>query len=380
MKGSITRRGRASWRLKFDLPPGPDGKRRSQFVTVRGGKKDAQAKLAELLVAVGKGAYVEARQLTVAEHVAARIDVWRSAGEIGAHAHKRYRDTLELHIRPHIGKTMLQQLTTVGVETWHTKLRDRLSPRSIRAAHRLLSKALADGVRHKLIANNVAGREGQRAPKAPRQEMQIIRKNEIDDVVSRLRHSPIYVEAMVALFCGLRIGEICALRWGRVDLDRKILDVREAVEEVHGQPLATKAPKTEAGIRKVSMPDIVVDALRDHRRAQLELRMALGLGRPQDDTLVFPAGDGDLRRPTNLSRTWRRIGAANVRFHDLRHTHASMLIANRLDVVMIAKRLGHSSPTITLSIYAHLFDEDDSRAADAINAALGASSVPKTAG
>ncbi|MSP76970.1 MAG: site-specific integrase [Rhodospirillaceae bacterium] len=380
MKGSITKRGKASWRIKFDLQPGPDGKRQSRFVTVRGGKKDAQQKLAELLVAVGKGAYVDPSRLTVADHVSARIGVWQSAGEIGAHTLKRYNDTLELHVRPHIGRIALQKLSTLDVETWHKQLRPRLSPRSIRAAHRLLSKALADGVRHSLITHNVAGREGQRAPKVPREEVTIIKKGEIDNVVVKLRGTPIYAQAMVALFCGLRIGEICALRWGRIDLDRKTIDVREAVEEVAGEPLTTKGPKTEAGLRKVTMPDVVVDALRDHRRVQLETRMALGQGRMQDDTLVFPAGDGDLKRPTNLSRTWRRIGAADVNFHALRHTHASQLIANKLDIVMISRRLGHSSPAITLSIYAHLFDEDDSRAADAINESLGASSVPKKAG
>jgi integrase len=178
----------------------------------------------------------------------------------------------------------------------------------------------------------------------------------------------------------LRVGEICALRWGRVDLDRKILDVREAVEEVHGEPLTTKGPKTAAGLRKVTMPEIVVDAFCDHRRQQLEVRMAMGLGKMPDDALIFPAGDGGLKRPTNLSRTWRRTGAADVNFHALRHTHASQLIAGGLDVVLISKRLGHSGPNIRLSIYAHLFDKDDSRAAAAINAALGASAVPKKAG
>lgn len=380
MKGSITKRGRSSFRLKFDVP-GTDGRRKTIYETIRcAGIKEARLELAKRIAAVGQGTYVEARNLTVADHVAARIGVWQSAGEIGAHTLKRYNDTLELHIRPHIGSIVLQKLSTLDVEAWHKKLKDRLSPRSIRAAHRLLSKALADGVRHKLITHNVAGREGQRAPKVPREEMKIIRKSEIDDVVAKLRGTPIYAEAMVALFCGLRIGEICALRWGRIDLDRKAIDIREAVEEVAGEPLTTKGPKTEAGLRKVTTPDVVVDALRDHRRAQLEIRMALGQGRMQDDTLVFPAGDGDLKRPTNLSRTWRRIGAADVRFHDLRHTHASMLIAKKLDIVMISKRLGHSSPTITLATYAHLFDEDDSQAADAINSALGANPVPKTAG
>ena len=188
-----------------------------------------------------------------------------------------------------------------------------------------------------------------------------------------------FAPAMVALFCGLRAGEICALRWGRVELDSKVIDVREAVDEVHGEPLAVKSPKTAAGIRKVSLPDIVVEALRDHRRRQLEQRMAMGLGKLPDDALVFSTLEGGLKRPSNLSRDWRRTGAADVHFHALRHTHASMLIAAGLDLPAISTRLGHASPMITLQVYAHLFDKDDTKAAAIINAALGANSVPKTA-
>jgi len=377
MRGSITRRGKSSWRVKFDVAPGPDGKRRSRFVTVRGGKKDAQAKLTELLASVGRGAYVEPTKLTIDDHVAARIDVWRAAGEIGTHAFTRYRDTLRLHIRPHIGAIVLQRLSTTDIETWHGKLRTTLAPRSVRHCHRLLAQALGDAVRHKLIFHNVAGREGQRAPKLVQEEVEIIRANEIAGVVEKLRGTPMYAHAMVALFCGLRAGEICALRWANVDLDKKIIHVKESVEEVHGEPLGVKAPKTKAGTRSISAPDIVVDALRDTRRQQLEQRLAMGLGKPADDALVFPAGHGGLKRPSNLSRNWRRTDAVDLHFHGLRHTHASQLIAAGLDVVLISKRLGHSNPNITLGIYAHLWEKDDAAAAEAINRAFGASSVPK---
>lgn len=208
--------------------------------------------------------------------------------------------------------------------------------------------------------------------------IEIIKKGQIGDAIMKLRGTTLYAPAMVALFCGLRAGEICGLRWGRVDLDGKTIDVREAVDEVHGEPLSVKAPKTESSMRKVSMPDIVVDALRDWRRQQLELRMALGLGKMPDDAMVFATLGGGVKRPSNLSRDWRRTGAADVNFHALRHTHASQLIAAGLDLPAISRRLGHKNPTITLQVYAHLFEHDDTKAAAIINAALGAISVPKT--
>src|SRR5262249_38444843 len=156
MRGTITKRGRDSWRLKFDLPRGADGTRRTQFVTVRGGKKDAQAKLSELLAAVGKGTFVEPSTLKGAEHVRARINVWHATGEIGNATRERYNTLLKKQIAPHIGDAAAQKLSTTDVETWHGTLRAAgLSPRTISHAHKLLRKALGDAVRHGLLIRNV---------------------------------------------------------------------------------------------------------------------------------------------------------------------------------------------------------------------------------
>lgn len=381
MKGNISKRGKASWRLKFDVPTA-DGTRNTHYETVRGTKSKAQLRLAELLASIGKGTYVAPNHLTIAEYVRARIDVWHAAGDIGDATRERYDVLLKKQIAPHVGGLTLQRLSTIDVETWHSTLRaSGLSPRTARHAHSLLSKALGDAVRHGLLVRNVCGRDGQRAPRVPGKEMEILTADQVGDVVDKLRTHPLYAKAMLALFCGLRAGEVLALSWRHVDLDGKVLQVKESVEEIAGQPLAIKRPKTVAGIRKITMPDIVVDALRDHRRQQLELRMAMGLGKPAEDALVFPAWDGGPTRRTALSIAWRdgvkALGLPNVVFHSLRHTHASQLIAAKVDVVTISKRLGHANPAITLKVYAHLFEQTDSVAADAINAALGANSVPK---
>lgn len=164
----------------------------------------------------------------------------------------------------------------------------------------------------------------QRAPKMVPEEVEIIRADEIAGVIEKLRSTPMFAPTMVGLFCGLRAAEICALRWVNVDLDGKVLHVKESVEEVHGEPLVVKAPKTEAGNRAVSAPDIVVRALREVRRQQLEQRLALGLGKPGDDALVFPAGNGGLKRPSNLSRDWHRANAADVNLHATRHTRLAV--------------------------------------------------------
>jgi len=135
-----------------------------------------------------------------------------------------------------------------------------------------------------------------------------------------------------------------------------------------------KSTKTGAGRRDITLPKIVIEALTQHRREQLEVRLRLGLGKLTGDAFVFPALDGGPQSPNNLSGDWREFRVAvkgpQVGFHALRHTHASMLIAERVDIVEISKRLGHADPSITLKIYAHLFRTDDSGSAAAINAAL----------
>jgi integrase len=380
MKGTVTKRGRASWRLKFDLSPGPDGKRRTQYLTVRGSKKDAQGKLAEQIAAVNRGAFIEPSRLTIADHVRSRIDAWHADGKksISDYTAGRYRDMLRLYIAPHIGGTPLQRLSIADVEKWHgTLLASGLSAGTVRNAHTVLTRALRDAVRHGIIARSVAGRDGETAPSYAPEEMKIIGKDELDGVLTKLRSRRICAEAMLALFCGLRAGEVLALRWDAVNLEDKLLHVRATVLDINGQAPTTKAPKTKAGRRSLTVPDVVIDVLRDHRRRQLELRVALGLGRPEADSLVFPSTDGGLRRPTTLSHEWREADVADVRFHDLRHSHVSMLIDAGLDPVTIAKRIGHKNAKVTLTTYAHLYQRDDGRAAAAINAALGANLVPK---
>jgi integrase len=166
----------------------------------------------------------------------------------------------------------------------------------------------------------------------------------------------------------------CARR--NLDLDAKVVKVREALEETKRHGVRFKSTKTKNGRRDISLPDIVVETLREHRKAELELRFALGLGKLDPDALVFPEtpdGGGPIS-PGAFSAEWRdvadAIGLAGVPLHSLRHTHASHAIDAGVDVVTISKRLGHASPAITLKIYAHLFRKDDGKAAEAINAAL----------
>jgi integrase len=371
MKGHIRRRGERSWELKFDAGHGADGKRAVRYHSFKGTKREAQQRLAELIASVGQGAYVAPAKMAVGEFVAARVGQWEAAGDITARTAQRYRQLLNNQIVPHLGGKALQALTRLDVEGWHTALRATgIAARTIGHAHRVLGKALGDAERDGRVAKNVC--RLLRAPRVAEVEMRIVQ--DVPAFVGKIAGARLEVPAILALFTGMRLGEILALRDGRVDLDKGVVEVREALEETKANGVVFKTPKSKAGRRNITLPDIVVDALREHRKAALELRMRLGLGRIGPDDLLFPRVEGGPLRPNAVSWDWgkfaEQIGMGEITFHSLRHTHASQLIAAGVDIVTISKRLGHARPNVTLAIYAHMFSTDDSKAAAAINAAL----------
>ena len=379
-QGFIRQRGKESWQIKFDAGRDPTtGKRHTQFLTFRGTRKEARLKLAELIASVGKGSYVTQSSVTVLEHVKARIEQWQALGKITPKTAERYRELLENQIAPHIGKASLQKLKPADIERWHATLKARgrkdggeLGTRTIRHAHRLLSKALKEAMRHDLVLRNAAAAEPP--PQIEAEEVVVLDGEQIKSLVERLRGRAMYPRVITALFTGVRRGELLALRWHDVDLDGKepSLRVREAIEETKAG-LRFKTPKTENSVREISLPDIVAEALREHRQKQREQRVALGLGKLDETALLFPRLNGEPQSPRAFSKEWSDVAASielPVTFHALRHTHASHLIDAGIDVVKISRRLGHASVDITLRVYAHLFRKRDDKSSAAINAAI----------
>jgi integrase len=374
MTGHIRRRGERSWELKFDL--GRDagtGNRRIAYQSFKGTKREAQVKLAEIVTAANHGSYVEPTKTTVADFVRGRVDQWEAAPEgITAHTAQRYRQLTEHQIVPHLGAKTLQKLTRLDIEGWHNALHQAgLAARTIGHAHRVLHQAIGDAESDGLVPKNVC--RLHKATKAAEREMVIVQ--DVPGFIAKIRGSRLYVHALLALVGGLRLGEVLALRDRHVDLDKKVIHIREAIEDTKAHGVRIKSPKTRAGRRDITLPDIAVAGLSEHRRQLLETRMKLGAGKLPNDALFFTTLDGRPLRPGNVSSDWgeiaANIGMPEITFHALRHSHASQLIASGVDIVTISKRLGHANPSVTLATYAHMFHTDDRKAAAAINAALG---------
>jgi integrase len=372
VRGHLRERSPGRWAIVLDVRDPTTGKRKRRWHSFAGSKRQAQKECARLIAAQEQGSYVEPSRTAVADFVAARVDQWESAGDITARTAARYRSLIKHQISAHIGDKPLQKLSRLDVEGWHTALRSTVSPRTIGHVHRLVAKALDDAARDGLVVKNVC--RIQRAPRVVEADMTIVQ--DVPAFVALLREHAgrLYAPAIVALSTGMRLSEVLALRERSVDLDKGIIEVREALEETTAHGVRFKAPKSKAGRRNITLPAIAIEALREHRRQLLELRFQLGQGKLGPDDLLFATVDGRPLRPSAVSGDWgelaERIGMPDVTFHGLRHTHASQLITGGMDIVTLSKRLGHAKPDITLRVYAHQFTVDDSRAAAIIDAAI----------
>lgn len=381
MKGGIRRQGKNSWQLKFTAGRDQAGNRLVRFVTVPGTRQDAQRALTAHLHALNEGTFVDPTKITVREYIAGWLD--QGAPSIkGKKASpktlERYRQLAEQQIFPHLGATGLQKLKPAHVQEWHSTLLKsggkggrELAPRTVGHAHRVLHSALSRAAQGEIVARNVASKAPP--PEVQAAEVEILSGPQMVEILAKLTGHQLHAIAAVALGTGMRRGELCGLQWGDVDLEKATAKVERAVEETKAG-LRVKPPKTKHGRRVLPLPPFAVEVLTSHRRQQRETRLNLGLGRETADTFVFGTPMSSPMSPDKLSRDWHRAVASlrlpPVTFHALRHTCASALIAAGQDVVKVSRHLGHGSPNVTLTVYAHLFDKTDASAADAIEAAL----------
>jgi len=244
-----------------------------------------------------------------------------------------------------------------------------LSAQTVQHIHRLLSQILGSAVKSsKLRASPIA--QVQTAPKVRRPDIQILDDAQLLALFAHLRGRPLYMPVLLAASTGMRRGEVLALKWTDVDLDRAELQVRQVVELV-GRKMSLKEPKTDRSRRTITLPDRLVQELRIYRKEQWEICFKLGVGK---FPLVFPTWDGKLWNPSHFTKAFsREIEAAklpHVTFHGLRHTHITHLLRSGVPVHVVSARAGHANPTVTLNIYAHLLPSKQEGAAAIVDAAL----------
>jgi integrase len=370
MSGHIRRRGKNSWGLKFDVP-GANGARETKYVSVKGTKREAAAKLTELLGQASRGTLVDPSKETFGVFLD-RWDAW-AAMNVAGKTLERYRGLIAHQVKPAFGDFPIQKLRAVHLQEGYARLLQNggvtgkpLSARSVGHCHRLIHLALGHAVTWGVILQNPAALVSP--PKVVVEEIEIIRENEIRTVLDTLRGRQLGTIAMLALATGARRGELLALRYADVNLEVGKVQIERSIEQT-GAGLAFKAPKTKHGRRTITIPATVVAELRAHKLGHQERRLGLGMGRLGADDLVFTDPVDGALKPNSVTNAWlaaTSAGGRSIGLHALRHTHASQLIAAGVDILAVSRRLGHANASITLNVYGHLLHDTDDKAADAI--------------
>jgi integrase len=364
VRGNLTRRGKSSWRLKFDVEPDAAGRRQIRYVTIRGTRAQVQAEAAKILASVASGTHVDPSTETTAAFVERWLRDWADAN-VSNQTWSGYAQMLRKHLCSRIGSVPIQKLRAPDLQAVYAAMaQDGLADRTRLHLHRIVHVLLKHAAQWGVVPRNIADMID--APRVRAHEIEILTPAQVQTVLETLRDTSLYPIVATALGTGLRRGELLALRHQDIDLDAGTLRVEQALEETKRGGLVFKSPKTRHGRRTVTLPPSTVDTLRDHWKSQQEQRLALGLGRAEPSSLVFADWDGSPRSPRGLTHQWRKAmekAGLTVTFHSLRHSHASALITAGLDVLTISRRLGHGSPAITLGVYAHLFEPDDRAAA-----------------
>jgi integrase len=370
MKGHLQRRGARSWRLKYDVDANGRGARQTRYVTLRGTKAQAQKQAAKILASVAADAHVDPSVETVAGFVERWLRDWADAN-VSNKTWTRYAQLLRKHLCGRLGAVPIQKLRPADLQAVYAAMaRAGLADRTRLHLHRVVHTMLKHAMQWGVVSRNVASMVD--APRVKAQEIEVLTPAQVKTVLESLRGRTLYPIAVLALGSGLRRSEFLALRWKDVNLDQGTVRVEQSLEQTKRGGLVFRQPKTKHGRRTVRLPASTLALLREHRKAQQEQRLLLGLGKATDDALVFASWNGEPRSPNALTKEWtvviRRAGLSAT-LHSLRHTHASTLIASGMDVLSISRRLGHGSPAITLGVYGHLFKTDD-RAAEIMEEAL----------
>jgi len=292
-----------------------------------------------------------------------------------------YESLVRCHISPALGHHRLSDLHPLHLQDLYTdrlaatQTRRALSPSSVLNLHLVLTQALQQAVRWQLLTVNPA--HGAQPPRPRRPEPIVATGPILQRVLEHLRGHPLELPATIALTTGMRRGEICGLRWSDLSDDYTSAHIRQTLQATrHG--FHFQQPKTHRSRRPIALPASLRTLLTDQRTRQDSRRAALG-NRWHYTDLIVDRGDGSPRHPDTLSSTWRRFIRDNqlphIRFHDLRHSHASLLLLEGIHPKIVSERLGHASVSFTLDVYTHLLPGMQTEAADAMDRVLGNAAV-----
>jgi len=351
-------------------------------LAVQGIKRDAERALAEALHQRDTGVDISPGRLAVGDYLRRWLRDYADHN-VAPSTRTRYAGIIERHLIPSLGDLRLRELRPAHIQATYSRAlapggradggAGGLAPRTVLKHHRLLHEALNHAVRWQLIARNPA--DAVTPPRPGRAKVRGLNAEEAAELLQAATETHLYALVYLALATGARQGELLALRWEDVDLERGSIQIVRTARRVPGKGVVYRSPKTHRSLRPVALSPDTVRVLRHHRRSQAENRLLLGPAYT-DNGLVFASPTGQPPDDSNLRRTFARLvadaGLTRLRFHDLRHTAATLMLRAGIHPKVVSERLGHATVGLTLDTYSHVLPDLQRDAADLMDQVLRA--------
>jgi len=355
------------YEVRYDAPLDGEGKRAQKY---KGGfkkRKDADAFLAEQTVSLNHGTYIDPQKMFMFQYLNDWLEDKKQG--ISPTTYNGYEINIRCHINPYIGGIRLQDLKATHIRKLYSQLQQErdikvdgekrnfkaLSGTSIQYVHRVLSKALEDAYMEETIFKNPA--KLVKPPAKEKFEAGFLSVDQIREMLVRFEDDSMYLPVYLSVVLGARRGEVLGLQWSNIDFDHKVIKIRNNYIMNNGKPELREKTKTDSSTRDIVVTDRMMRALKDHRRKQKEMRLQHGkMYHVSDFVCTWP--DGKPFNPSHVSRAFslrmEKYELPVIRFHDLRHSNASLMLSRNAPMKGASDRLGHSTITITNDFYGHI--------------------------
>lgn len=333
-------------------------------------KKEVTEKLIKARSEQQKGALQSDAKMKLSEYVESWLENYKRG--VRPNTHQRACEIMRLHVLPTLGNIQLDKLTPQHLDRLYTKKLEELSPTTVQTMHNILHKALSDAIKQEIIYINVS--ERVEAPRKNEYEARVFNEEEMQKFLTAIQNHPLYVLLLIDIATGMRRGEIVGLKWNDIDLKKGVVQVRRAIVRrptTLGGGYAEAPLKTKKSRRSIMLPAYIVVVLEQYRMEQIS--MIQQKGQEWDEQFwLFRKSDGDHLNPQHdvyeaFKNLLKKAGLPDIRFHDLRHTAATMHLGMMTNPKIVQEILGHSTISITMDAYSHVLPPMHKEAMNSIN-------------